>query len=106
VRDERTELGHAAPGTGVIPPRVDLDDEDTRLLTYKQAHSAAVEHLDVVGLVAADIAATTAGPVVSTDLDPLRADQFDDDLADEVAYRAALAALSGVVQRSLRDFLS
>jgi hypothetical protein len=90
----------------VIPPRVDLDDEDTRLLTYKQAHAAAVEHLDVVGLVAADISATTKGPAVSSDLDPHEADQSGDDLADEVAYRAALAALSGVVQRSLRDFLS
>jgi hypothetical protein len=90
----------------VIPPRVDLDDEDTRLLTYKQAHAAAVEHLDVVGLVAADIAAATAGPVVSSDLDPLGGDYLGDDSADEVAYRAALAALSGVVQRSMRDFLS
>jgi len=90
----------------VIPPRVDLDDEDTRLLTYKQAHAAAVEHVDAVALVAADFSATTAGPNVSSDIDPLVADQLDDDLADEAAYRAALAALSGVVQRSLRDFLS
>jgi hypothetical protein len=90
----------------VIPPRVDLDDEDTRLLTYKQAHASAVEHVDVVGLVAADISAATAGPTASSDIDPLAADQQSDDLADEVAYRAALAALSGVVQQSLRDFLS
>ncbi len=90
----------------MIPPRVDLDDEDTRLLTYQQAHAAAVEHLDVVGLVSADISAATAGQRVSSDIDPLVADQPGDDLADDLAYRAALAALSGVVQRSLRDFLS
>jgi hypothetical protein len=90
----------------VIPPRVDLDDEDTRLVTYKQAHAAAVEHLDAVGLVAADISAATAGPAVASDIDPFEADQQGDALADELAYRAALAALSGVVQRSLRDFLS
>jgi hypothetical protein len=90
----------------VIPPRVGLDDEDTRLLTYKQAHAAAVEHLDAVASVAVDIFATTAGPTVPSDVDPLEADQQGDDLADDVAYRAALAALSGVVQRSLRDFLS
>lgn len=90
----------------MIPPRADLDDEDTRLLTYKQAHAAAVEHIDAVALVAADISATTAGPNLASDIDPLEADPVGDDLADEVAYRAALAALSGVVQRSLRDFLS
>jgi hypothetical protein len=90
----------------VIPPRVDLDDEDTRLLTYKQAHAAAVEHLDAVDSVSVGISATIAGPTASSDIDPLVADQLGDDLADEVAYRAALAALSGVVQRSLRDFLS
>jgi hypothetical protein len=90
----------------VTPPRVDLDDEDTRLLTYKQAHAAAAEHLAAVALVAAGISATTAGPNVSSDIDPLEADPLGDDLADEVAYRAALAALSGVVQRSMRDFLS
>ena len=107
MRGERTEPGHAATGAGVIPPRVDLDDEDTRLVTYTQAHAAAVEHLDAVGLVATDISATTAGPSVSSDIDPLVAGQFGDDLvADEIAYRAALAALSGVVQRSLHDFLS
>ncbi|HEY5453965.1 MAG TPA: hypothetical protein VIJ96_00700 [Acidothermaceae bacterium] len=94
----------------MIPARVDLDDEDTRLLTYKQALAAAVEHLDVAALVAADVSAMTAGPNVTSDIDPLVADRagddFGDDLADEVAYRAALTALSGVVQRSLRDFLS
>ncbi|HEY5202231.1 MAG TPA: hypothetical protein VIJ31_15130 [Acidothermaceae bacterium] len=90
----------------MIRPRVDLDDEDTRLLTYKQAHAAAVEHLDAVDSVSAGISATIAGPTASSDIDPLVADQLGDDLADDVAYRAALAALSGVVQRSLRDFLS
>jgi hypothetical protein len=55
--------------------------------------------------VAVDVFATTAGPTVPSDVDPLEGDQGDD-LADDVAYRAALAALSGVVQRSLRDFLS
>ncbi len=90
----------------MIPPRVDLDDEDTRLLTYKQAHAAAVGHLDAVESVAAGLAATSAGPTASSDIEPLDADQHGDDLADDVAYRAALAALSGVVQRSLRDFLS
>ncbi len=90
----------------MIPPRVDLDDEDTRLLTYQQAHAAAVEHLDAVGLVAADISATTAGPAMPSDIDPLSPDELSDELAAERAYRAALAALSGVVQRSLRDFMS
>lgn len=90
----------------MIPPRVDLDDEDTRLLTYKQAHAAAAEHLDAVDSVLAGISATIAGPTASSDIDPLVADHLGDDLADDVAYRAALAALSGVVQRSLRDFLS
>ena len=90
----------------MIRPRVDLDDEDTRLLTYKQAYAAALEHLDAVDSVSAGIYATIAGPSASSDIDPLVANQLGDDLADEVAYRAALAALSGVVQRSLRDFLS
>jgi hypothetical protein len=90
----------------VIRPRVDLDDEDTRLLTYKQAHAAAVEHLDAVESVSSGISATIAGPTASSDIEPLEADQDGDDLADDVAYRAALAALSGVVQRSLRAFLS
>jgi hypothetical protein len=90
----------------VIPPRTDLDDEDTRLLTFQQAHAASVEHLDAVSSVAADISATVAGPSVSSDVNPLVADQLGDELADELSYRAALAALSGVVQRSLRDFLS
>jgi hypothetical protein len=90
----------------VIPPRTDLDDEDTRLLTYQQAYAASVEHLDAVAAVSADICATTAGTRVSSDIDPLAADQMGDELADELRYRAALAALSGVVQRSLRDFLS
>lgn len=90
----------------MIPPRVDLDDEDTRLLTYKRAHAASVEHLDAVASVSADLSATTAGPGMSSDIDPLAADRLGDELADELKYRAALAALSGVVQRSLRDFLS
>jgi hypothetical protein len=88
----------------VIKPRVDLDDEHTRLLTYDQAHAASVEHLDAVASVAAGISATVAGPRASSDIEP--GDQLDDGLADDVTYRAALAALSGVVQRSLRDFLS
>jgi hypothetical protein len=90
----------------VIPPRADLDDEGTRLLTYSQAHAASVEHLDAVESVSAGIAAAVAGPSVSSGIDPLAADQLGDELADELKYRAALAALSGVVQRSLRDFLS
>jgi hypothetical protein len=90
----------------VIKPRVDLDDEHTRLLTYDEAHSASVEHFGVVEALSAGIADTIAGPRVSSDIDPLVADQLGDELADELAYRAALAALSGVVQRSLRDFLS
>lgn len=90
----------------MIPPRVDLDDEDTRLLTYQRAHAAAVEHLDAVESVSAGISATIAGPAPSSDIEPLQAEQHGDDQANEVAYRAALAALSGVVQRSLRDFLS
>jgi hypothetical protein len=90
----------------VIPPRTDLDDEDTRLLTYKQAHAASVEHLDAVAAVSADISTTTAGRRASSDIDPLVADKFGDESADELKYRAALAALSGVVQRSLRDFLA
>jgi hypothetical protein len=87
----------------VIKPRVDLDDEQTRLLTYDQAHSASVEHLGAVESVTAGIADTIAGPRASSDIDP---DPIGDELADDVTYRAALAALSGVVQRSLRDFLS
>jgi hypothetical protein len=97
----------------VIPPRADLDDEDTRLLTYRQAHAAAVEHLGTVAAISADISATVSGPGASSDVDPLGADQLDgdheldgDELADQLRYRAALAALSGVVQRSMRDFLS
>ena len=90
----------------MIRPRVDLDDEDTRLVTYKQAHAAAVEHVRAVESVTAGISRAIAGPAASSDVDPLKADRHGDDLADEVAYRAALAALSGVVQRSLRDFLS
>jgi hypothetical protein len=90
----------------VIKPRVDLDDEHTRLLTYGQAHAASVEHLDGVESVSAGISATIAGPAVSSSIDPLVTDQLGDDLADDLTYRAALAALSGVVQRSLRDFLS
>jgi hypothetical protein len=90
----------------VIPPRVDLDDEDTRLLTYKQAHAAAVDHLGAVESISAGISATIAGPTVTSEIEPLEADPQGDDLADDVAYRAALEALSGVVQRSLRDFLS
>jgi hypothetical protein len=90
----------------VIPPRADLDDEDTRLLTYQRAHAASVDHLDEVKSIAADIGATTAGASVSNCVDPLESDEFSDGFADELRYRAALAALSGVVQRSLRDFLS
>jgi hypothetical protein len=103
----------------VIKPRVGLDDEQTRLLTYEMAHTASVEHLDAVALASADIAANVAGSnltgssvtgsnvtgsEVSSDVDPVH--QFGDESADEMTYRAALAALSGVVQRSLRDFLS
>jgi hypothetical protein len=90
----------------VIPPRTDLDDEDTRLVTYRQAHAAATDHLDAVESVSAGICATIAGPAGSNDVDPFPADQLGQETADELAYRAALAALSGVVQRSLRDFLS
>ena len=90
----------------MIPPRTDLDDEDTRLLTYSQAHAASVEHLDAVESVTAGVSAAIAGPTSSSGIDPLVADQMGDELADELKYRAALAALSGVVQRSLRDFLS
>lgn len=90
----------------MIPPRRDLDDEHTRLLTYDQAHAASVEHLDAVASVSAGVAATIAGASVSSDIHPDAADQRSDEVADELTYRAALAALSGVVQRSLRDFLS
>jgi hypothetical protein len=90
----------------VIPPRTDLDDEDTRLSTYSQAHAASVEHLDAVKSATARISAAIAGPSASSGIDPLVADHMGDELADELKYRAALAALSGVVQRSLRDFLS
>jgi hypothetical protein len=88
----------------VIKPRVDLDDEQTRLLTYDQAHAASVEHLEALASVSADIAATVAGPDLSSEIPP--EDEFGDESADDLTYRAALAALSGVVQRSLRDFLS
>jgi hypothetical protein len=94
----------------VIKPRVDLDDEHARLLTYDQAHAASVEHVDAVASVNAGIAAAIAGASVSSDIqpapDPRAAEQRSDELADELTYRAALAALNGVVQRSLRDFLS
>lgn len=98
----------------MIPPRRDLDDEHTRLLTYDQAHAASVEHLDAVASVSADISATIGGDRVASDIHPGGSDQVADQiaahmgsgLADELAYRAALAALSGVVQRSLRDFLA
>ncbi len=90
----------------MIKPRVDLDDEHTRLLTYDQAHTAAVEHLDAVASVSAGVSATIAGASASSDVHPDAADQLGDEIADDLTYRAALAALSGVVQRSLRDFLS
>jgi len=90
----------------VIPPRTDLDDEDTRLLTYQRAHAASVEHLDSLASLSAGIDATVSGPSAPSGLDPVGRDQPDDDLTDDLTYRAALAALSGVVQRSLRDFLS
>jgi hypothetical protein len=88
----------------VIEPRADLDDEHTRLFTYGQAHAASVEHVDAAASASAGISATIAGPTVSSDIHP--GDQLDEDLADDLRYRAALAALSGVVQRSLRDFLA
>jgi hypothetical protein len=96
----------------VITPRADLEYEDTRLLTYKQAHAASVEHLHAVAALSAEITATVLGPGASSGIDPLAADergdgQLDGDgLAGERNYRVALAALSGVVQRSMRDFLS
>jgi hypothetical protein len=95
----------------VIPPRRDPDDEHTRLVTYDRAHAASAEHLDAVALVSADISATIGGASVSSDIHPVGTDQLVahqrcDELADELTYRAALAALSGVVQRSLRDFLA
>ena len=90
----------------MIKPRVDLDDEHARLLTYDQAHAASVEQSAAVQAISADIAATVVGPDVASDLHPDTAEQFGDDLAADLTYRAALAALSGVVQRSLRDFLS
>jgi hypothetical protein len=90
----------------MIAPRRDLDDEHTRLLTFEQAQAASVEHLDAVTAISADVSATIAGAAASNDIHPLVADQLTDEFADELTYRAALAALSGVVQRSLRDFLS
>jgi hypothetical protein len=90
----------------VITPRRDLDDEHTRLVTYDQAHAASVEHCDAVGSVAAGLSAAIAGARVSSENHLAYADRLDDGVADEAAYRAALAALSGVVQRSLRDFLA
>jgi hypothetical protein len=90
----------------VIKPRVDLDDEQTRLLTYDQAHTASVDHVDAVASVSDGISATIAGASVASDIHPENEDQLSDEVADELTYRAALAALSGVVQRSLRDFLS
>ena len=93
----------------MIPPRADLDDEGTRLLTYKRAHAASVERLDALGSLSASIGATVSGvPAVQSDIDSAVRNQVDD-LAGDPAYhaaRAARAALSGVVQQSLRDFLS
>ena len=90
----------------MIPPRADLDDEATRLLSYKQAHAASVEHLDALASVSGGICATVSGPSVPSGIDRVVSDQLGDESADELTYRAALAALAGVVQRSLRDFLS
>jgi len=94
----------------VIPPRADLDDEGTRLLTYQRAHAASVDHLDALACVSASIGATVSGPSVPSGVDPVGRDEPDgdltDDLTDALTYRAALAALSGLGQRSLRDFLS
>ena len=90
----------------MIPPRADLDDEGTRSLIYRQAHAASVGHLDALASVSAGIGATVSGPSAPSGIDPVSSDQADDDLAEDVTYRAALAALSSVVQRSLRDFLS
>ena len=95
----------------MIPQRRDPDDEHTRLLTYDRAHAASVDLLDSVALVSADISATIGGASVSSDYHlvvaaQLVADERGDELSDELTYRAALAALSGVVQRSLRDFLA
>jgi hypothetical protein len=95
----------------VITPRRDLDDEHARLLTYDRAHAASTEHLDAVASVSADISAMIAGGAVSSGVHPMDADHVArdqpwDESVDDVTYRAALAALSGVVQRSLRDFLA
>jgi hypothetical protein len=93
----------------VIPPRADLDDEGTRLLTYQRAHAASVDHLDALASVSAGIGATVlcpSVPSVPSGTDPVGRDEPDGDPTDDLTYRAALAALSGVVQRSLRDFLS
>lgn len=90
----------------MIPPRADLDDEGTRLLTYQRAHAASVDHLDALASVSAGIGATVLCPSVPSGTDPVGRDEPDGDPTDDLTYRAALAALSGVVQRSLRDFLS
>ena len=96
----------------MIAPRTDLDDEDIRLLSYRQAHAASVGHLDAVAALSAEITATVSEPEAPSGTDPLAADELGDDqldgdeLADERNYRVALAALSGVVQQSMRDFLS
>lgn len=89
----------------MIPPRTDLDDEHTRLLTYTQAHVASVEHRDAVASIAADISGTVVGTPRAGATDGVE-DQFTDEDASEMSYRAALATLSSVVQRSLRDFVA
>jgi hypothetical protein len=91
----------------VIPPRSSLDDEDTRLVTSRRAHAASVDHLDAVVAIAADICAMIASPsAVSSAVHPAPGHDVRDDDLDEWNYRAAMASLTGVVQRSLRDFLA
>ena len=90
----------------MIASRTDLDDEDTRLLTYRRAYAVSVEQLDALASVSAGICASTSGRNVPSDLDPAVTDQPDDGGTDDLTYRAALAALNGVVQRSLRDFVA
>jgi len=90
----------------VIAPRTALDDEDTRLLTYQRAYAASVDQLDALASVSAGICASASGRSVPSDLDPAVTDQPDEGATDDLTYRGAVAALNGVVQRSLRDFVA
>jgi hypothetical protein len=90
---------------------VDIDDEHTRLLTYRRAAAAATERIEELTVLLDGLAPVLALPAGAVDepeavslVDAITAASTEQ-MMNQATFRAALGTLASPVQRSLLAFV-